>query len=116
MNRRDYLAAVIRLYLAQPDAPARASRQDWAAAQHLHTRGVDLADLAHAMRLATLRRLIAANSRPIRSLAYYCNVLDHLGADEHEPAYVDYVARRYAALISPGARFHRQNRALLDRR
>ena len=117
MNRRDYLAAVMRLFLAQPGAPPRASRNDWAAAQHLYARGVDLAELAHAVRLATLRRLAAPRSRsPVRSLAYYARVLEHLGPDELDPGYVDYVARRYAALTPPGARLDRQNRALPDRR
>ncbi len=116
MNRRDYLAAVIRLFLAQPGSPPRASRNDWAAAHDLYACGVDLADLAHAMRLANLRRLAAASCSPVRCLAYYRRVLEQLGTDELDPAYVDYVARRYAALTPPGARSDRQNRALPDRR
>jgi len=117
VSRRHYLAAVIRLYLAQPGAPPRASRGDWAAAQDLRARGVDLADLSHAMRLATLRRLTGANPcRPIRCLGYYRHVLDQLETDELHPGYVDYVARRYATLMSTGARSDRQNRALPDRR
>ncbi len=117
MSRRHYLAAVIRLYLAQPGAPPRASRDDWAAAQDLFARGVDLADLRHAVRLATLRRLAAAPScGPVRSLAYYRRVLDQLAPDELDPTYVDYIARRYAALTPPSARSDRQNRALPDRR
>jgi hypothetical protein len=117
VSRRHYLADVIRLYLAQPQAPPRASRDDWAAAQDLYARGVDLTDLGHAVRLATLRRLTAATPcQPVRCLAYYRHVLDRLGPDELDPAYIDYVARRYADLISADARFDRQNRALSDRR
>ena len=117
MNRRDYLAALMRLFLAQPGAPPRASRNDWAAAQDLYARGVDLAELAHAVRLATLRRLAAPRAhRPVRCLAYYGRVLEQLGPDELDPAYVDYVARRHAHLTPPSARSDRQNRALPDRR
>lgn len=117
MNRHGYLAAVMRLFLAQPGAPPRASRNDWAEAQDLYACGVDLADLAHAMRLANLRRLaVARSSSPVRCLAYYRRVLEQLGADELEPAYVDYIARRHAALTPPSARSDRQNRALPDRR
>lgn len=119
MSRRHYLAALIRLYLAQPGAPSRASRQDWALAQTLYARGIDLADLTHAVRLATLRRFLGAGHRPpppVRSLAYYRHVLDQLGPDELDPGYVDYIARRYADLTAHGARSDRQNRALSDRR
>jgi hypothetical protein len=116
VNRRLYLAAVIRLYLHQPGAPPRASRNDWAAAQNLYDRGVDLQALSHAVRLATLRRLTAHHCVTVRCLAYYRHVLDQLDPDELEPAYVDYVARRYAALMSPCPRSDRQNRALPDRR
>lgn len=117
MSRRDYLAAVIRLYLAQPGAPLRASRNDWAAAQDLYARSVDLADLGHAVRLATLRRLTAAKPcPPVRCLDYYRHVLDQLDPDELDPGYVHYIARRYALLISADAPSNRQNRAVSDRR
>ena len=117
MSRRDYLAAVIRLYLAQPGAPARASRRDWAVAQVLYARTVDLAHFAHAVRLATLRRLHGTRPcPPISGLAYYRHVLDQLGPHELDPGYVDYIARRYAALTHAGPRSDRQNRADSDRR
>jgi hypothetical protein len=115
-NRRHYLAAVIRLYLDQPDAPTRPSRQDWAVAHTLYARGVDLAVLAHAVRLATLRRLNTPEATPVRCLAYYRSVLEQLGPDELDPGYVAYIARRFAALASPPRRSHRQNPALSGRR
>ncbi len=115
-NRRHYLAAVIRLYLDQPGAPPTASRRDWAVAQALYDRGVDLAVFAHAVRLASLRRLTSGSSSPVRCLAYYRSALDQLGPDELDPGYVDYIAHRFAALKLPKAHSDRQNRALLDRR
>lgn len=67
------------------------------------------------MRLATLRRLSAARScSPVRCLTYYRRVLDQLSPGELDPGYVDYVARRYAALTTD-ARSNRQNRAVPDR-
>ena len=118
MNRRQYLVAVIRLFLAQPGAPARATRDDWAVAQALYARGVDYADFSHAVRLATLRRLAAAGPPlpPVRRLAYYRQVLDQLSPDELESGYVDYVAYRYQAIARTDARSDRQNHALPDRR
>lgn len=127
MNRRRYLATLIRLYLAQPAAPTRASRQDWAVAQTLYHRGVPLDRLAHAIRLATLRRFVRAGQPPppVRCLAYYRDVLDQLTPEELEPHYVDYVEHRYRRLLpllpTPAsdrrpARSHRQNPAVSDRR
>jgi len=118
MSRRQYLDAVIRLFLAQPDAPARASRSDWAVAQALYARGVDFAHFGHAVRLATLRRLTGDGHSlpPVRRLAYYRQVLDQLSPEELETGYVDYVVSRYQLASGPGPRSDRQNRALSDRR
>jgi len=117
MSRREYLVAVIRLFLAQPAAPARASRDDWAVAQALYARGVDLDQFTHAVRLAALRRLSRDRPLPpVRSLAYYRQVLDQLSPDELESGYVDYIACRYQAITPTNAGSNRQNRALPDRR
>ena len=117
MSRRKYLVAVIRLFLAQSGAPARASRDDWAVAQALYARGVDFDHFSHAVRLAALRRLTRDGPPPpVRSLAYYRQVLDQLSPDELESGYVDYVAFRYQAITRTDARLYRQNHALSDRR
>jgi len=114
-GRGDYLAAAIRLYLALPGAPRRASRADWAVAATLHDRGVCLDTLAHALRLATLRRLRPGDPlEPVRSLAYYRRVLDQLTPDDLDPGYVDYVARRYQQLLASPAQPRAQS-ALPDR-
>jgi hypothetical protein len=130
MNRRDYLAALLRLYLEQPDTPDVPRRGDWAVAADLYRRGIPLDTFAHAIRLATLRRLqrdpAAPLLAPIRSLAYYRTALAALTSDDLEPGYVAYVARQHALRFgqlstppSPAdskARFERQNPALSDRR
>jgi hypothetical protein len=118
MSRRQYLAAVIRLFLAQPGAPDRVSRDDWAVAQSLYARSVDLEHFSHAVRLATLRRLTCTDQSrpPVRSLAYYRQVLDQLSPEELETGYVDYIATRYHLATAANARSDRQNRALPDRR
>jgi hypothetical protein len=123
-ERNAYLAAAIRLYLDLPGAPPRASRTDWAVAATLHDRGVSLHTLAHALRLATLRRLRPGEPRePVRSLAYYRRVFERLTPDDLDPGYVDYVARRYRDLLTSPAQpleqsalSDRQNRALSGRR
>lgn len=123
-GRRDYLAAAIRLYLELPGAPRRASHSDWAIATTLYNRGVPLETLAHVFRLTTLRRTRpGVPLEPVHSLAYYRTVLDHLTPDALDPAYVDYVARKYQTLCedsadrpNQGALSGSQNRASLGRR
>ncbi len=100
MRRNDYLAEILRLYGEAPDTPSRPSRRDWALARRLYRQGVRLDHLAHAIRLATLRRRLGQQTRlePIHSLAYYRTVLEQLTAEDLEPGYIDYVQQRYRRL------------------
>ncbi len=99
MKRTEYLAEVIRLYLRAPDTPAKARRRDWAIATTLYQRGIPLQTVAHAFRLASLRRQLRDPEygplEPIHSLAYYRTVIDQLDPTALAPRYVDYVAWRY---------------------
>ena len=104
IDRAGYLAAVIQLYLDLPGAPRRASRNDWAVAATLHARGVSLDTLAHAMRLATLRRTLRDPDdpplEPVASLAYYRRVLDSLTPEALDPGYVAYIQHKYQELLA----------------
>jgi hypothetical protein len=120
-ERRRYLAAVIALYLDQPDAPPTASRHDWSVAQDLYARRVSLDILHHAVRLANLRRSLRLGIPlpPIRSLAYYRAVIDDFTPEDLEPAYIQYVASgftTYHAGHQQRALSNHQDRALPDRR
>jgi len=123
MNREKYLAEALRLYLKAPDTPARASRRDLRIAADLYRQGVRIEELAHAIRLATLRR--RANGLPteaIHSLAYYRAVLQRLSDDDLHPDYVHYIRQKHDGLrITDHAetakpRLRSQNPALLGRR
>jgi hypothetical protein len=131
MNRRHYQDALLRLYCEQPDTPATASRADWAIAADLYRRGIPWDKVAHAIRLATLRRLRrepdAEPLRPILSLAYYRRVLDSLTAADLEPGYLAYVEQAHTQTLQrlkappakptdSKARPDSQNAALWDRR
>ena len=100
MRRNEYLAELLRLYLEAPDTPSRPSRRDRTLADHLCRQGVRLDHLAHAIRLATLRRRLGLlpQPEPIHSLAYYRTVLERLSAEDLEPGYIDYVQQRYERL------------------
>jgi hypothetical protein len=130
-DRAGYLDAALRLYLELPGAPRRASRNDFAVAATLHARGVSLDTLAHAMRLATLRRTLRGPGdpplEPVSSLAYYRRVLDTLTPEALDPGYVAYVNHSYQQLLrslagsprllaSQSALPDRHNPAVSDRR
>jgi hypothetical protein len=51
----------------------------------------------------------------VRSLAYYRQVLEQLTPAEREPAYVDYIARRFQQAFAK-ERLNRQNHAVPERR
>ena len=123
MTRRQSLARVLRLYRDAPGSPARPTRSDWAIAGDLYRRGVRLEHLAHAIRLATLRRRFKASPRQdrVHSLAYYRAVLLALTDDQLDSPYVDYVRQRHQELLpahprSTEPRPERQNPALSRRR
>ena len=106
-ERSTYLAAVIRLYLDLPGAPSRPRRADWAVAATLYARGVSLDTLAHAMRIATLRRLLRPLEQPplepVGSLAYYRRVLQTLTPEAFDPGYVEYTRENYQQLLGAPA-------------
>ncbi len=99
MKRTDYLAEVIRLYLLAPDTPAKARRRDWAIAGTLYRLGIPLQTVAHAIRLASLRRHLRDPElgplEPIHSLAYYRTVIDQMDPLALDPGYIEHVAGNY---------------------
>jgi hypothetical protein len=104
MTRATYIAALLELYLEQPDTPATPCRSDPATAREFHRQGIPFATLAHAIRLATLRRHRRAPDdpplAPIRSLAYYRRVLESLTPEDLASGYITYVARQHARLLA----------------
>ena len=123
MKRADYLAEVIRLYLLAPDTPRKARPRDWAIAGQLYKLGIPLQTVAHAIRLAALRRHLRDPDQgpleAIHSLAYYRTVIDQLDPLALDPGYVDYVAWKYDHFFgdpSPKARLNSQNTAVSDSR
>ncbi len=102
MTRKQYLHAAIELYLQEPGSPLRATRADWAIAATLFRSHVPIDRLAHAIRLAAIRRGLASDSQnrraEVRSLAYYRAVLQRLSPDELEIGYVEYVQSAFRNL------------------
>ena len=122
MNVASYRAQVIQLYIDLPDTPEDASSNDWAVAADLDRRTVPLETVAHALRLATLRRFAndaAFSPGLVNSLAYYRRVIANLTPDELHPDYVAYVEERFRRLMQPQPEEERSESripALLDSR
>ena len=118
MTRDEYLQKVIDLYLEAPDTPQRARRADWAIASTFHQRGVDLGQLAHVIRLASLRRHRRAadldDLEPICSLAYFRPLLERLQRQPHDPGYVEYIRWSFQNMAKTAEQ--RQITAVSDRR
>ena len=90
-----YIAAFLTLYVDLPDTPLRASISDQWLARRFHDDGVALHVVEAALLLGSLRRLIrpadAPRLSPIRSLAYFCPVIDELQAHPAPESYLDYL-------------------------
>jgi len=121
MNDRRHvqLREVLDTYLCVPETPQRASEADRALVRSALNRGVQATSLAHAIRLATLRRHLrdpdAPSLAPVRSLAYYLRTLEGLTDDALQPGYVAYVKDRFEALLQRCATPPRQKPRLHDR-
>jgi len=112
MNPDAYVAELLRLYLDAPGTPHRPSRHDRRLAGELYHQGVRLDHLAHAIRLATLRRRDGSHP-PIHSLAYYRAVLHRLTDEELQPSYRAYILSAYQrARPAPEPRLRSRNPAV----
>ena len=99
MRRDEYLQQVITHYLEAPDTPTKARRNDWAVAATFYQRGILLQDIAHAIRLASLRRYTREPGvpplEPICSLAYFRRVVETVQREQHEEGYMGYIYWKY---------------------
>ncbi len=78
-------------------------RRDWAVAGTLYRLGIPLQTVAHAIRLAALRRHLRepdlGSLEPIHSLAYYRTVIDQLDPLALDPGYIQHVAWLYGLYL-----------------
>jgi len=104
MTRREYIRRVIHLYLDAPHTPTKPRKSDWTVAGQFHNDRVPIDRIEHAIALASLRRSLRPQGseplEPIRSLAYIRPVIQHLRRTGLEDGYRQYVAARYADLIT----------------
>jgi hypothetical protein len=96
---------LLRLYLALPHTPARASRYDRRLALELRQRQISWEVVKTALLLAMARRCLRDPSLaplpPIRSLHYFLPVIEEVLSMEISPDYVQYLKRKLAPYLTP---------------
>jgi len=97
---------LLRLYLALPHTPSRASRYDHQLARELRQRQISWEVVETALLLAMARRCLRDPSLaplpPIRSLHYFLPVIEEVLSTEISPDYVRYLKRKLAPYLTPG--------------
>jgi len=101
---KEYLSAVLNLYLGLPETPSRAGPHDRKNAAALRARGIKLATVESALLLASLRRLGRPHDlpplAPIRSLAYFVPIIQELLENPIPDDYREYLRRKIQSLDS----------------
>jgi len=96
---------LLRLYLALPHTPSRASRYDRRLALELQQRQISWEVVETALLLAMTRRCLRDPSLaplpPIRSLHYFLPVIEEVLNTEMAPGYVRYLKRKLAPYLTP---------------
>lgn len=96
---------LLRLYLALPHTPSRASRYDRRLALELRQRRIAWEVVETAFLLAISRRCFREPSLPplppIRSLHYFLPVIEEILMMEIVPDYVRYLKRKLAPYLTP---------------
>ena len=94
-TNKDYVSAILELYLALPETPQRFSKLDYRLAQELYNQGVRQQDMEMGMLLATARRLARSSQAlplaPIRSLHYFLPALQEVTRKQIPPGYLQYL-------------------------
>lgn len=99
------LDRLLRLYLALPHTPSRASRYDRRLALELRQRRIPWQVIEAAFLLAMARRCLRDPSLtplpPIRSLHYFLPLIEEVLTGEISPDYVRYLKRKLAPHLTP---------------
>ena len=99
------IEGVLRLYLALPHTPTRASRYDRRLALELRQRQISWDVVETALLLTMARRCFRDPSLapipPIRSLHYFLPVIEEVLSMEISPEYVRYLKRKLASYLPP---------------
>ena len=94
-EQREYVQAVLDLYVTLPATRHAPGRQDRRLAAALYKRGIPLGIVRAALLLAAARRTLRGSDAPplprVGCLHYFLPVIDELRLSPPDPAYVDYL-------------------------
>ena len=94
-RQREYVQAVLDLYVTLPATRHAAGRQDRRLAATLYERGSPLGLVRAALLLAAARRTLRGNDAPplppVGCLHYFLPVIDELRRSPPDPGYVEYL-------------------------
>lgn len=97
LSEKDYVKAVLDLYVSLPATPERPRRDDRYVALELRRRGVSMFEVESALLLAVARRTFRASQeplQPIRSLRYFAPVISEVREIPLTGDYVQYLRRK----------------------
>jgi len=98
MHRHEYVTRLIDAYRITPGTTGRVHRQDWRFAEQLYEQQVPLPVVENALLLASARRLLRPADAPpleaIRSLYYFCAVIDEVMKSTMSDDYFIYLRRK----------------------
>jgi hypothetical protein len=102
MHRQEYVHRLIESYRKTPTTTGRVHRQDRRFAEQLYERQVPLTAVENALLLASARRLFRPNDAPpleaIRSLHYFCAVIEEVMQTTMSDDYFLYLRRKLAKI------------------
>jgi hypothetical protein len=102
MHRQEYVHRLIEAYRKTPGTTGRAHRQDRRFAEKLYEQQVPLTVVENALLLASARRLLRPDDapplEPIRSLHYFCSVIDEVMKSTMNDDYFFYLRRKLATI------------------
>ncbi len=94
-GQREYVQAVLDLYVSLPATRRAPGRQDRRLAATLYQRGIPLGLVRAALLLAAARRTLRGDDAPplpqVGCLHYFLPVIDELRLSPPDPGYVDYL-------------------------
>ena len=94
-GQREYVQAVLDLYVTLPATRRAPGRQDRRLVAALYKRGIPLGIVRAALLLAAARRTLRGDGapplHPVGCLHYFLPVIDELRLSPPDPGYVDYL-------------------------
>jgi hypothetical protein len=98
MTQKDYIDAVLDIYVSLPDTPNRTRRDDRYLAVTWYRQGTTLFQVKAAMLMAMARRTFRETGQwplePIRSLRYFVPLIEEIQRSDIDESYLRYLQQK----------------------